>query len=70
MGWIGAFADLQIHVEKASDADHRVMTELHFVGHGTESGAPLDELIGFIFSLRAGRVTKVEDMGRDQASTK
>jgi hypothetical protein len=37
---------------------------------GTESGATLDEQVGFIFSLRAGGVTNVEDLGRGQASTK
>jgi hypothetical protein len=29
-----------------------------------------DERVSFAFKLRAGRVTKVEDLGRDQASTK
>jgi ketosteroid isomerase-like protein len=71
-GWINAFADLQIHMDVIAEEADRVITRLRFHGHGTESGAPLDEQVGFVFTLRAGRVTKVDDLGREglQPSTK
>ena len=69
-GWIDAFADLRIHMEVASEADDRVRTVIRFTGQGTGSGMPLDDRVSFVCSLRAGRVTKVEDLGRAQASTK
>jgi ketosteroid isomerase-like protein len=70
-GWIDAFADLRIHMESARETDDdRVRTVIRFTGHGTGSGVTLDERIGFVWTFRDGRVTKVEDQGRDQASTK
>jgi ketosteroid isomerase-like protein len=71
-GWINSFADLQIHMEvKDADGD-RVLTELRFHGHGTGSGAPMDDLVAFSFLLHHGRVTRVDDLGREglQPSTK
>jgi len=69
-GWIDAFADLHIHTEEATEAEDRIMTVIRFTGHGTGSGMPLDDRVSFTFSFRGGRVAKVEDLGRDQASTK
>ena len=63
-GWIEAFADLQIHMKVTGDEGDRVLTELRFHGHGTESGVPFEQLVGFAYSLRAGCVTKVDDLGR------
>ena len=69
-GWIDAFADLRIHTEEVSESDDEVRTVIRLTGQGAGSGTPLDERVSFVLSLRAGRVTKVEDLGRDQASTK
>jgi ketosteroid isomerase-like protein len=37
---------------------------IRFRGQGRTSTMPLDERVGFIWTVRAGRVTKVEDLGR------
>ena len=66
--WIDAFSDLEIRMEDVRDGGERIGSDLRFRGHGTESGAPLDERIGFIFTFRDGRVTRVEDLGRDQSA--
>jgi ketosteroid isomerase-like protein len=63
-GWIDAFGDLQIHMEEVGADGDRVRTVLHFTGQGTGSGARLEERFGFLFSIRAGLATKVEDLGR------
>ena len=63
-GWIDAFRDLQIHTEEVDADGDRVRTVIHFTGRGTGSGARLEERFGFLFSVRAGLVTKVEDLGR------
>jgi hypothetical protein len=43
---------------------------IRFTGRGTESETPLDERVSFLFAFSAGRLAKVEDLGRSQASTK
>jgi ketosteroid isomerase-like protein len=68
--WIDAFGDLRLHMEDVEGADERVETVIRFVGKGTGSGVPLDGRATFVWTFRDGRVTKVEDRGRDQASTK
>ena len=78
--WIDAFSDLNLHMEETHDAGDRVLALIHMHGHGSASGAPLDERVSFLFSLRNGLVTKVEEFfdhsealraaGFDQASTK
>jgi ketosteroid isomerase-like protein len=78
--WIDTFSDLQTHMEETHDAGDRVLAVLHMQGHGSESGAPFDQRVNFLFSLREGLVTKVEEFfdhgealsaaGLDQASTK
>ena len=68
--WIDAFADLRIDMEETSEADDRILAVIRFTGHGSGSGMPLDDRVSFVFSLRDRRVAKVEDLGRDQASTK
>jgi ketosteroid isomerase-like protein len=67
---VDAFADLRIQTGVVSEAGDRVLTMIRFTGRGTGSETPLDERVSFLFSLRAGRVTKVDDLGRGQASTK
>jgi ketosteroid isomerase-like protein len=69
-GWVDAFADLQIHTEIVSEAGDRILTLIRFTGRGTGSGVTLDERVSFLWTLRGGRVTEVEDLGRVQASTK
>jgi ketosteroid isomerase-like protein len=69
-GWIDAFSDLRIHMEEASPSEDRVRTVIRMTGQGATSGTPLDDRVSFVWTLRAGRVTKVEDLGRSQASTK
>jgi ketosteroid isomerase-like protein len=69
-GWIDAFADLRIHMQDLKEAEDQVLAVVRFTGQGTGSGTPLDERVSFVFSLRAGRLVKVEDLGRDHASTK
>ena len=63
-GWIGSFSDLQIHTTVIADDGDRVNTEIRFTGRGTESGAPLDQWVAFAFTIRAGLVTNVDDLGR------
>ena len=69
-GWVDAFADLRIQTDVVSEAGERVLTMIRFTGRGTGSETPLDECVSFLFSFRAGRLTKVDDLGRGQASTK
>jgi ketosteroid isomerase-like protein len=71
-GWISAFSDLQIHTKVLGEDGDDVRTEIRFTGHGSESGVPLDEWVAFTFSIQDGRVTKVDDLGREglQPSTK
>ncbi len=66
--WIDAFADLRLDIEEGRDAGDGVLAVLRMRGHGTGSGVPLDERVNFLFSLRDGRVTKVEEyFDRDEA---
>ena len=69
-GWVDAFADLRIQTKVVSEAGDRVLTMIRFTGRGTGSETPLDERVSFLFSFSAGRLAKVEDLGRSQASTK
>ena len=69
-GWIDTFPDLRIHMEEASPSGDQVRTVIRMTGHGATSETPLDDRVGFVWTLRDGRVTKVEDLGRAQASTK
>lgn len=71
-GWITAFSDLQIRTEVLAEDGDDVRTEIRFTGHGSESGAPLDQWVAFVFTVRDGLVTNVVDRGREglQASTK
>jgi ketosteroid isomerase-like protein len=71
-GWISAFSDLQIHTTVIAEDGDRVGTEIRFTGRGTESGAPLDQWVAFAFTVRAGLVAKVDDLGREglQLNTK
>ena len=69
-GWVDAFGDLRIHTEVVNEAGDRVLTVIRFTGQGTGSGMPLDDRVSFALSLRAGRLTKVEDLGRARASSK
>jgi ketosteroid isomerase-like protein len=64
-GWIDAFGDLQTHMEEVSESGDRITTVIRFTGSGSGSAMPLRERVGFIWTLRGGRVTKVEDLGRD-----
>ncbi len=78
--WIDAFADLRLDIEEAHTVSDRVLTVLRMQGHGSGSSVPFDQRVSFIFSLRDGQVTKVEEFfdhdearraaGVDQASTK
>jgi ketosteroid isomerase-like protein len=78
--WIDSFSDLHIRMEETHVAGDQVLAVLHMQGHGSESGAPFDQRVSFIFSLRNGLVTKVEEFfdhgealraaGLDQARTK
>ena len=69
-GWIDTFPDLRIHMEEASASGDQVRTVIRMTGQGATSETPLDDRVGFVWTLRAGRVTRVEDLGRAQASTK
>jgi len=78
--WIDSFSDLHIHMEETRGAGDRVLAVIHMQGHGSGSGVPFDERVSFLFSLRNGLVTRVEEFfdhsealraaGLDQASTK
>jgi ketosteroid isomerase-like protein len=69
-GWIDAFSDLRIHIEEAIPSGDQVRTVIRMTGEGASSGTPLDDRVRFVWTLRDGRVTKVEDLGRAQANTK
>ena len=71
-GWIDAFSDLQIHTEVIGEDGDAVLAEIRFTGHGSESGAPLDQWVAFAFGIRDGRVTTADDLGREgvQLNTK
>ncbi len=78
--WVDTFADLRLDMEEPCDLGDRVLVVIRMHGHGTGSGVPLDERVSFLFSLRHGRVTRVEEFfdrneaqraaGLGQASTK
>ena len=67
-GWIDAFADLRFEIEDGRDAGDGVLVVIRMHGHGTGSSVPLDERVNFLFTLRDGRLTKVEEyFDRDEA---
>jgi ketosteroid isomerase-like protein len=63
-GWIGAFSDLRIDTTVIGEHGDQVRTEIRFTGRGSGSGAPLDQWAAFVFTIRAGLVAKVDDLGR------
>jgi ketosteroid isomerase-like protein len=71
-GWIASSADLRIDLEVIGEDRDEVRAEIRLSGHGTESGVPFDQWAAFVFTIHDGRVTKVDDLGREglQPSTK
>ena len=66
--WIETFADLQLDIEDGRATGEGVLAEIRMRGRGTGSSVPLDDRVSFLFVLRTGRITRVEEyFDRDEA---
>ena len=66
--WLEAFEDLRIEPQEVSDLDDRLLVGIRTVGHGSASGAPVDQRGFTLYTFRGGRITSQEFfVDRDQA---
>jgi ketosteroid isomerase-like protein len=57
--WTGAFADYEIEVRELIDAGDHVVMVFRQVGRGKGSGASVEMTMGWLCTLREGRITRV-----------
>ena len=60
MRWEEMWSDYRFEVEDLVDAGDRVVLLYHQVGKAKESGIEVDEQAGWVYTLRAGKITRVE----------
>jgi ketosteroid isomerase-like protein len=59
--WLRAFEDLRTEAERIIDlGDDRVLALARQTARGRESGAPIDHKLGFVFTLRDGKVVRCD----------
>ena len=56
--WIGTWADWSIELLDAREADGLVLASAAQRGRGKGSGAPMQNEVAFLFTLRAGTITR------------
>ena len=56
--WIGTWADWSIELLDAREADGLVLATAAQRGRGKGSGAPMQNEVAFLFTLRAGTITR------------
>jgi len=65
----GAFADYEFEVQELIDLGDSVVMVLRQVGRGKGSGAPVEVTMGWLYTLRNGRITEVRMYaGREEAA--
>jgi ketosteroid isomerase-like protein len=66
--WMDAFDDLRLDPEEVIDFGDKLVITVRACGHGSGSGAPVDERVFQLLTLRRGLVQKQEDFAdRDEA---
>ena len=55
-----SFSEYRIEIEDLFGADDKVVAVCHEIGRGTASGAPVDRRVGWIFTIRAGKLLRME----------
>jgi ketosteroid isomerase-like protein len=58
--WDEMWSDYRFEVEGLIDAGDRVVLLYHQVGRATESGVEVQERAGWVYTLREGKITRVE----------
>jgi ketosteroid isomerase-like protein len=59
--WASAFNELTVTVEEIIDAGDRVVVVTHHEGRGRESGVEVDTRFYEVYSLRDGKVSRVDE---------
>ena len=59
--WASAFAELTVTVEEFIDAGDQVVVVAHHQGRGRRSGVEVDARYYEVYTLRAGRVWRVDE---------
>jgi len=58
--WAGEWDDFQAEVERIVDAGDRVVTLVHSRGRGRTSGVTVDQRVGYVLTIRDGKLTRWE----------
>ncbi len=64
--WAEAWADYSFDVLRVSDQEDRVYLTARQSGHGKRSGIPIDDEVTFVFSLRGGRIVRLQMFATEQ----
>ena len=63
--WQEAYSDLKVEPLEAKENGDQVFLWVHFIGHGAESGIPMEMEIAHVLTVRDGKVARlVEYMDR------
>ena len=55
-----SFSEYRIEIEDLFGASDKVVAVCHEIGRGKASGAPVDRRVGWIFTIRAGKLLRME----------
>jgi ketosteroid isomerase-like protein len=59
--WASAFDELKVTIEEIIDAGDQVVVVAHHEGRGRESGVEVDTRFYEVYTLREGRVSRVDE---------
>ena len=55
-----SFSEYRIEIEDLFGVEDKVVGVFHEIGRGKASGAPVDRRVGWIFTIRAGKLLRME----------
>ena len=55
-----SFSEYRIEIEDLFGADDKAVVVCHEIGRGKASGVPVDRRVGWIFTIRAGKLLRME----------
>ena len=58
--FFASFSEYRIEIEDLFGANDKVVAVCHEIGRGKASGAPVDRRVGWIFTIRAGKLLRME----------
>ena len=66
--WQEVYPDLKVEPLEAKENGDQVFLWVHFIGHGAESGIPMDMELAHVLTMRDGKVARlVEHMDKAEA---